>query len=88
LKPPSYLSIETNNIWHKDKLYSGSADYDFVARKFISTFSGRVNFGLPMFAVAGMNPLLPGPPNLFGGAQPYKIVNRGAKPPGMPVGGP
>ena len=40
-KPPPHLSLESGNIFEAKQIYPGSADYDFVAQHFTSTFRGR-----------------------------------------------
>lgn len=58
-KPPAHLSIESGKIYMKEQVHPGSAEYDFVANMFTSTFNGRVakkkklnnhnnNFGLAL----------------------------------------
>lgn len=39
-KPPAYLSIENGNIFSIETLSEASPDFEFVSKKFKSTFLG------------------------------------------------
>ena len=41
-KPPEHLKIENNSFFEVEVLKPGSADYDFVAKYFMSTFHSKM----------------------------------------------